>query len=280
MTCISPRVIIRGPIGGKTGNDRTSEVTKETKVDKPEGERLVYVQRTVMTLGTGGTSRNATSENFYEAFPQEDGTVKLVLLDINDQHSVLTEIVDPDELAREYEPVPGYFEKKESAKQKEIAKKLATGKQHLKREEYYSAEFEFDGVIDLDERNLEAHVAKSEALLAQGDVEAARVTLEKVSEFEELYDKDNKHIFNSFGMNLRRGGFYDKAVESYAKALRMDPTDENLFYNIGRASYDKKDHEKALLFLRKCLELNPRHQDAALLIKRIRQDMDNDAGRK
>lgn len=247
-------------------------------MDKPENTRLVYVQRTVMTLGTGGTSRNATSENYYEAFPLEDGTFKLILLDLNDQHSVLSEIVKPEELKGEYELVPDYFEEKQSTKKKMIAKKLANGQEHLKQEEYYSAEFEFDGVINMDERNLEAHVAKGESLLAQGDVDGARDTLEKVSGFDELYDKSNKHIFNNFGMTLRKGGFYDKAVESYAKALRMDPTDENLFFNLSRVSYEKKDNKKALLFLKKCLELNPQHQNAALLIKQIRQDINKGTG--
>ncbi len=239
-------------------------------MDEQGGTRLVYVQRTIMTLGTASTSRNATSENFYEAFPLENGTVKLVLLDMNDQPSVFSEIVAPEDLEQKYEPVPGYFEKKMSSQKKKLAKKLANGKEHLKQEEYFSAEYEFDGVIELDERNLEAQVGKGEALIGQGDLDGAQITLNKVSEFEELYDKSNKHVFNSYGMTLRKGGFYDKAVESYTKALRMDPTDENLFYNIGRANYDKEAYDKALLFLEKCLKLNPGHGAAAALIKKTR----------
>ncbi len=235
--------------------------------------RLVYLQKTVMKLGTGGTSRDATSVNYYEAFPQGEGRYKLVLLDLNDQPTGFSEIVTENELKKNYEFAPNYFENKMTSQEKEVARKLANGREHLKKEEYFSAEFEFDGVIEIDERNLEAHVAKSEAQLGQGDVDAARQTLEKVSEFEELYEKSNKHIFNSYGMTLRKGGFFDKAVESYAKALRMDPADENLFYSIGRATYDKKDNRKALIFLNKCLSLDPGHNDAARLVKRIQKDM-------
>ena len=245
-------------------------------MDQVNSGRMVFLQKTVMKLGTGGTSRNATSINYYEAFPQEGGRYKLVLLDLNDQPTGLSEIVDEAELKKSFDPAPGYFESKMSPEEKEVAKKLANGKEHLKREEYFSAEFEFDSVIQIDERNLEAHVAKSEAQLGQGEVEAARQTLEKLSEFEELYEKSNKHIFNSYGMTLRKGGFFDKAVESYAKALRMDPADENLFYNIGRATYEKKDLKKALVFLNKCLALNPDHKDAGSLIRRVRKDLGQD----
>ena len=242
-------------------------------MDEQKETRLVYVKRTMMKLGTAGTARSAASETYYEVFPQDNGKVKLVLLDMNDQPSVISETVDQEELEKSYEPVPDYFKNKKPVKNeklsKQLAKKLANGKEHLKQKEYFSAEYEFEGVIQLDGRNLEAHVGKGESLIGQGDLEGAQETLDKVSQFEELYDKTNKHIFNSYGMTLRKGGFYDKAVESYTKALRMDPGDENLFYNIGRAYFDKEALDKAILFLTKCLKLKPDHQEAAALVKKI-----------
>lgn len=239
----------------------------------PDDDRIIYVHRSVLKLGIHSTARKTTSETFYEAFPQDDGRVKLVLLDMNDQSTALTEIVDQEELAAGYELVPDYFKNRKAPKEKAVSKKVAQGKEHLRRQEFHSAEYEFDEAIKIDDRNLEAHAGKGEALIGQNDLEGAKVVLDKLADFDELYQKPNKHVFNSFGITLRQAGFLDRALKAYMRALKMDPKDENLLYNMSLALIAKGDAGQGLKILRKVLKLNPDHQEAVDLIKKIQAKM-------
>lgn len=215
------------------------------------------------------TSRSAESETFYEGFPQDDGTCKLVLLDLNDKHTGLVEMVSEAELRGKYELVEDYFESKMTPEEKQAAKKIAQAKNHLERKEYHSAEFEFDAAIRMDERNLEANIGKSEALIGQGDMEGAQEVLAKVADMDELYDKSNKHHFNKFGITSRQAGFYDRAIEAYRKALELDPGDEGLHFNIARAYFEDGRLKESLTALAKVLKMSPDHPDANELRRHI-----------
>jgi len=237
--------------------------------DSVNGKPRVYLHRSTITLGTGSTSRNVVSENYHQAEDLPDGTIKLTLLDMNDQPTGLSEIVTPEELARDYQLAPDYFESRKTKEEKEVEKKLATGQAHLERQEYNSAEFEFDQVLKLDDRRLEAHLGKGEALIGQGDVEAAEQVFSRLSQIEELYEAKNKHVFNRYGMTLRQSGLYDQAIAAYRRALSLDPGDENLFYNMARALYDKGELTLSQRVLAKVLQLKADHQEARALLKRL-----------
>ncbi len=227
----------------------------------------IYVQRSLITLGEGSTSRNISSESYYQAEELLGGQVRLILLDNNDQPTGLVEIVDQAELAQGYELVPHYFETKKTPQEKAIEQKLATGQAHLEREEYHSAEYEFDNVLKIDDRRIEAHVGKGESLMGQGDIQSAREAFAKASQIDELYEKKNKHLLNTFGITLRRNGLYDQAIETYRKAQALDPGDENLYYNMARAHYEWGQKAESVVLLKKVLHLNPGHGEAAALLK-------------
>jgi hypothetical protein len=155
--------------------------------DQDGKERRIYAQRSTITLGMGETSRSVASESFYEAFSLPDGRIKMVLLDMNDQLTGIAEILDSEEVEENYKFVPGYLDRpKKTDQERFVEKKLAEGRGHLERQEYHSAEYEFDKVIRVDERQVEAHLGKGQSRLGQGDTEGAREVFEQVAEFDEL----------------------------------------------------------------------------------------------
>ncbi len=237
--------------------------------DADNQARLIYVRRSKLKLGVHETARTADSETYYEAQPMADGRVKLNLLDMNDQPTGLIEVVDMDELEAEYEFVPDFFATRKTPQQKAIEKQLAQGREHLDKKEFHSAEYEFDQVIRVDKRNLDAHLGKGEALIGLGDAESAREIFDKVAEFDELYEEKNKHIFNRFAITMREKGFYDQAETAYLRALAMDPKDENLYYNMARTYFDKGDLPQAAARLKQALQLNPDHAEARALLATI-----------
>jgi len=237
--------------------------------DSTSAKPRVYVHRSTITLGTGSTTRKVVSENFHQAEDLPDGTVKLTLLDMNDQPTGLSEIVSPEELARDYQLAPDYFESRKTKEEREVEKKLATGQVHLEQQEFHSAEFEFDQALKLDDRRLEAHLGKGEALIGQGDMESAEQVFNRLSQLKELYEAKNKHVFNHYGMTLRQSGLYDRAIAAYRRALSLDPGDENLFYNMARALYEKGDLALSQRVLAKALQLKADHQEALALLKHL-----------
>ena len=237
-----------------------------------ESERVVYVRRTVLKLGIASTSRTASSESFYDAEPLPDGRTRLILLDNDYNRTGLVEAIEAAVLAKEYELVPDFKPpEKVQPEKRVIDQKMAQGRYHMERKEYHSAEFEFDQVIKIDDRNIEANVAKGEALVGQGDIEKAKEVFDKVAGFDELYSRENKHVFNAFGITLRKNKLFDKAIESYQKSLKMDPRDENIHYNIARAFYEMGNLPKSIAALEMTIKMQPQHKEAKTLLEALRK---------
>jgi tetratricopeptide (TPR) repeat protein len=65
-------------------------------------------------------------------------------------------------------------------------------------------------------------------------------------------------------------GDNDKAIESYQKAIDINPSDATAFVNMGNAYSAKGDNDKAIEYYQKAIDINPSYADAfvnrALLI--------------
>src|SRR5262249_61952412 len=59
-----------------------------------------------------------------------------------------------------------------------------------------------------------------------------------------------------------RKGDYDRAIENYDEALRLNPKHTNALYNQGNAYRHKGDYDRAIENYDEAIELNPKHVDA------------------
>lgn len=160
--------------------------------------------------------------------------------------------------------------KSEVDKKKEAAtKKTAVGKMHLDKKEFHAAAFEFGQAIKVDGENLEAHLGKGKAHIGLGEVDKARETFAKMSAIDSLYDKDNKHLFNEYGIELRKGKMYDMAIDNYQKAIEIDDTDEALYFNLARAYHENGKLDEAVENLKKALSMKPDFNEAKLLLNAL-----------
>ncbi|MBF0475112.1 MAG: tetratricopeptide repeat protein [Deltaproteobacteria bacterium] len=229
------------------------------------GQPEVYVEAKEMKIGTGGTARIQKSETFYQLMGTEEDVVVLSLL-IKDTPSKIIEKVPLDEFEKRFARVENYFKEKAKEINVNLSRHLSVGEQHLEKQEYYSAEFEFDSALKMDQRNLRANLGKSQTRAALGDEQGAVEILKKMSDFDDLYQIENKHVFNKYGIQLRNHKMYDDSVQSYVKALKCDSGDEHLFYNLARALYEKGDQEKACRVLKNAIRLNPDFKDGETLL--------------
>ena len=223
----------------------------------PNFKEGVYVESTVQNIGTGSTSRRQDIKNYHLARYLEDGSVEVQLLDMDDKPLPIRERLVMEDFDQRFVHVPDYFKNKKSPLDLKVEKNITQAEHHLQRKEYNSAEFEYSKALRLDEDNVRANFGVARVYLATGEMEKARTTLEKLSGIEAIFEESNKHIFNELGIELRRMGMHDQAIQFYIKALSFAQTDENLFFNVARAYFEKNDLEGARRFAGKALALKP-----------------------
>jgi tetratricopeptide (TPR) repeat protein len=62
---------------------------------------------------------------------------------------------------------------------------------------------------------------------------------------------------------------FEEAISNYRKAISIDPNDEILYYNLGRAYFEQGDREKAVVQLKSALTKKPDFSDAQEFLSKI-----------
>jgi tetratricopeptide (TPR) repeat protein len=73
--------------------------------------------------------------------------------------------------------------------------------------------------------------------------------------------------YNATGIQARKDGDFDKAVDAFKKALTITPDDEALLYNLARAHIGKVAWTVAEQFIRQALQINPEFQEGQQLLR-------------
>lgn len=225
----------------------------------------IYVEVVSSTIGTGGTAKKQEITNYYKAESVGNGLIQIQLLDMNGDPLQIFEQVESADFQRRFRVAPDFSKTRRTSQEIKVDKAIAQAEVHVRRKELFSAEFEYNKALKLDEENVRANFGVGKVYLLQGDREKAREAFERLTNIDAVFDAENKYIFNELGIELRRMGLYDQAIAHYAKALSFAPDDENLHFNIGRACFEQGDPESAGKHLRQALTLNPDLQEAKQL---------------
>jgi tetratricopeptide (TPR) repeat protein len=226
-------------------------------------ERQIYLKRETIRLGFGSTSRDTVIENYFQVEEAaEESVFSLRLLNISDQPFGEPTLIPREELEQEYVPCPDYFKNKKDPKAQLAEKYVELGETHYENRQFFSAEREFNNALALNENDLKANLGKGKSLYARGEKKEAKEIFDQLSQMDDLYEKENKHIFNEFGIELRKRNLHDEAVSNYVKAIAIDPEDPVLYYNLGRVYYEKKDREESIEQLTRALALKEDFQEA------------------
>ncbi|KIX12219.1 tetratricopeptide repeat protein [Dethiosulfatarculus sandiegensis] len=222
----------------------------------------IYLESIKSKVGTGDTAKDASMENFYQATPLEDGRIKVQLLDIHDQPTTYCEEVDEKEFHRRFKLQENYQPRAQVMREAQAEKITARAERHLRQKEFLSAEFEFGNALKVDDKNVRANYGLGQTYMATGEVKKAKDIFKKLVNIDDVTSPRHKHIFNDFGIQLRKLGMYKEAVMHYRKALAITQNDENLWFNLGRALFEGGSKEQAAKALRKALDLNPDLEEA------------------
>ncbi len=237
----------------------------------------IYYEEKAFNIGTMSTAKKTGSDNILHYWLQEkeDGEINIYYIKPDGEPtSIVMETVKMDDFKKRFKDCSTHkcnFRKKspEELEAEKVEEKVAMGKKHLEKEEFNAAKYEFGNALKTDEKHLKANLGKGKAHMALGETDQAKEHFKKMSENEELFDEEHMHTFNELGIELRRNGMYDEAIENYGKAVKISPKDEVLYYNMGRAYKEKGEKKSALQALRKALEIEPNFKEAADLMKTV-----------
>jgi tetratricopeptide (TPR) repeat protein len=226
----------------------------------------VFSSQTVAKVGTGTTLRKTIQKAYWfaeEAAPDADGNVMVMIRPLNKNNvpSGQAEAVPMTDFLERYNPELEYYQREVYPRMKELASTLKRAENQREQGALYSAQFEFESALSVDEENVRANFGLGLTYLERGEANKASDIFERVVTLDAAFAPEHKHLFNEFGINLRKSKLLDQAVEYYERALKITDNDENLYYNIARAYFERGDREDCLTNLRKALELNPHFEE-------------------
>jgi len=227
---------------------------------EPEQQRSrikgVFSCEKIAKVGAGVTVRKTTQTMYWFAEEDENSVVWIQPLNVNYVPSGPKQEISKDEFLEQYEPEPEFYTSKVFPSIRKLNQTIAKAERHRGNGETFSAEFEFGNALRVDEENIRANFGLGLTYLERGETTKADNIFQRLIKMEATFEAEHKHLFNDFGINLRKNEMYDQAVEYYGKALELSPNDEHLHYNIARAYFGKANIAKTVEHLRTALTLN------------------------
>lgn len=239
---------------GKKKGTASGQAFEELRSD----ERLVGVfsSQSQAFIGFGATKRKVSQQVYVFVEENADGSLTVRDLNKNFAPSGASRTLTREALLKEFLPEPEIYLKKVLPVMREINASVDRADDHRQQGEYMSAEFEYKNALRLDEEHIRATFGLGLTYLAQGETESAKVVFRRVVSLDTAFDPEHKHLFNDFGIKLRKSSLYDQALRYYFRAAKLVADDEHLYYNIARTFFEKGKLKQAARFLDKALGLN------------------------
>lgn len=231
-------------------------------VHKDERLRGVFSSQEVRVVGTGTTRRKSIHKVFWFVEQNEDGTIEVQPLNTNYVPTGSKKPLSMEELLEKYSPEPEFYVQSVYPKIRELNESVDRGDQCRDKGENFSAEFEYGNALSLDEENVRANFGIGLTYLARGQVDKADNIFERLVHLDAAFEEEHKHLFNDFGISLRKNKMYKQAVDYYSRALELSRVDENLHVNMARAMMEEKDYSGCVHHLLEALKLAPGNDTA------------------
>lgn len=222
----------------------------------------IFSSQTVQKIGTGTTVRRTISKMYWQAEESPTGNIEIQALNTNYIPSGPTKEINKEEFLSKYSPEPEFYVSTVYPKIQELNSTIQRGEKARQAGATYSAEFEFQKAVGVDSDNVKANFGLGLTYMERGETNKANDIFERLVKLDAAFQPEHKHLFNEFGISLRKSGMQDQAIDYYNRALEMTSKDENLHYNMARAYYEKGEIKSCIEHLEKALAINPDHEEA------------------
>jgi tetratricopeptide (TPR) repeat protein len=225
--------------------------------DGAEKIKGIFSTQSVAKIGTGTTQRRTIQKTYWSGEELDDGRVSVQPLNKNYVPSGPKRNIDRDDFLTKFNPEPEFYVSTVFPAIKEMDGAIVRGEKHRGRGAAYSAEFEYKQAMAIDEENVRANFGLGLTYLDRGDQIKANDIFERLVDLEAAFEEEHKHLFNDFGINMRKNKMYEQALQYYLRAEGLVANDEHLFHNIARCYYEKGDVKGCKKYLLKSLQVNP-----------------------
>lgn len=231
----------------------------------------LFSSQQVDKVGTGTTTRKTVSKTYWFCQERDDGTVEVQPLNINNVPSGPKKELPRDDFITKFNPEPEYYQREVFPKLKELNSSLKRAEEQRKSGAHYSAEFEYQQALDVDEENVRANFGLGLTYMERGETGKANDMFKRLVGLDAAFTPEHKHLFNEFGINLRKSNLFDQAIEYYGKAIATaEKADENLHYNMARAYFSKGESAQCMEQLQEALKLNPNFDEAKKFLDHLK----------
>jgi tetratricopeptide (TPR) repeat protein len=238
--------------------------------------RGVFSSQSQSIIGFGSTKRRVKQTLFVFAEEQADGTFFLRALNKHFIPSGKARVVTKEQLLSEYLPEPDVYMNKVVPMMRQVRETVDAADEHRSQTELMSAEFEYKNALRVDEEHIRATFGLGLTYLDRGEIDNANLVFRRILTLEAAFAAEHKHLFNEFGIKMRKNKMYAQALRYYFRAYRLAHTDEHLLYNISRTYYEKDKLKLARKFLDMALVMDPAFEEAQGLMRVIEKKAEQD----
>jgi tetratricopeptide (TPR) repeat protein len=222
----------------------------------------IFSMKTTLKVGFGGTKNTALSETYWFVKELDDNQFEVQSLDMDFKRQGTPFRITRDKLFEEYhlEPDLSY---------RMLSQPLLVGDHYRSTAKYANAEQEYLKIKRIDEDNIRANFGLGLIYLALNKPEKATYIFDRLVRLEEAFEPRHKHLFNEFGINLRKKGLFNEALQYYFRARELSKDDDHLLLNIARVYFEQNRLPESETAAREALALNPELVEAKRLLERI-----------
>lgn len=228
-------------------------------------------------MGAGVNRRTRKSRNFWFVEQVDRGVFERRML--NDRHVPAGDAgtLDLQDLVDGYRPELAYYEELVLPAMIELEKTLDRGDEHRGRGRLERARAEYEQARAIEENNVKALFGLGLIFLERGETDRARELLAELVKIKAAFAGKNQHLFNEFGIALRKNRMFSEAVDYFRRGLDFVKDDEHLYYNLARAHYENGEWEASLDNLVQSHRLNPQLEVVRDLFE-VMVGLENNAG--
>ncbi|MFW5735652.1 MAG: Tfp pilus assembly protein PilF [Oceanidesulfovibrio sp.] len=231
--------------------------------------RGVFSTQTKARVGFGATRKNTAQTVYMYVEEQDDGRFAVQALNSSYVPTEEKQFITREELLKHYLPEPGIYMKRFLPAVRELENAVRRGEEHLENKELFSAEFEFKNALRIDEENIRATFGLGLTYLERGEKDKGELVFKRLGNIEGAFEEAHKHLFNEFGIMLRKQGLLEQSLQHYSRAFRLCRNDEHLLYNMSRVLYEKGRLKAALWVLKRAMKLNPEFEEGKELLNAL-----------
>ncbi len=251
--------------------EKQTDMKAQGLVDERGKIQGVFSTKSVSKVGVGTTQRKTIQKHYFMVREIDNQQVEIQFLNKNYVPAGPKRVLDKDEVLEKFSPEPEFYTYTVYPKMRELQKTIARGERHRKQGESFSAEFEFNNALHVDEENIRANFGLGLTYLDRGETGKAEDIFQRLVKLDAAFESQHKHLFNDFGISLRKNKMFDQCLQYYERALELTQEDEHLYHNIARVHLEMGQVKETLEALKKALKINPEFEQGKNFLKYLKQ---------